>query len=66
MDRNGLLKGKDVAVYFDDGSNITRKDGRVVEISDNAVVFEVESGQVQIIPFSRIIRIVEKTSFGGN
>ena len=66
MERNELLKGKEVSVYFDDGSNITRKDGRVIEISDNSIVFKVESGQIQVIPFSRIIRIVEKTSFGGN
>lgn len=65
MDRNELLKGKEVCIYFDDGSNITRKDGVVIELSENAIVFKVESGQVQIIPFSRIIRVVEKTSFGG-
>lgn len=64
MDRNKLLEGKEVSVYFDDGSAITRKDGIVIEITETTLIFQ-EHGQIQIIPFSRIIRVVEKNRSGG-
>lgn len=66
LERRELLKGKKVSIYFDDGSNITRKDGKAVDFTDSGVVFEERSGQLQFIPFSRIVRIVENSSFGGN
>ena len=65
MDRNELLKGREVSVYFDDGSAITRKDGIVIEITETTLIFK-EHGQIQIIPFSRIIRVVEKNHSGGD
>lgn len=65
MDNGELLKGKEVSVYFDDGSTITRKDGIVIEITEATLIFK-EHGQTQIIPFSRIIRVVEKNCSGGN
>ena len=65
MDKNELLKGKEVSVYFDDGSAITRKDGIVIEITETTLIFK-EHGQIQIIPFIRIIRVVEKNRSGGD
>lgn len=65
MDKTELLKGKEVSIYFDDGSSITRKDGTIIEITDITLIFQ-EHGQTQIIPFSRIIRVVEKNCSGGN
>ena len=66
MERKELLKDKQVSIYFDDGSRIGRKDGVVIEISDISITFKATSGHIEIIPFSRIIRIEEKTFFGGN
>lgn len=66
MEQRELLKGKKVAIYFDDGSRIGRKDGSVIEISDSSIVFKSASGHIEIIPFSRIIRVEENPSFGGN
>jgi small-conductance mechanosensitive channel len=66
MERDGLLKGKKVAIYFDDGSRIGKKDGTVIEISENSIVFKSISGKTEIIPFSRIIRIEETFPHGGN
>jgi len=65
MEKKELLTGREVSVYFDDGFQITRKDGIVVEISDNSIVFKTDFGKIQIIPFPRIIRIVEKSQNGG-
>lgn len=65
MDRSEFLKGKEVSVYFDDGSTVTRKDGTIIEITETTLIFQ-EHGQIQIIPFSRIIRVAEKNRSGGN
>lgn len=64
MDRDNILIGAKVCIYFDDGTSITRKDGSVVAIFDNFIVFK-EYNLTQLIPFSRIIRIVEKNHNGG-
>ena len=66
MERKELLKDKQVSIYFDDGSRIGRKDGIVIEISDTSITFKATSGRIEIIPFSRVIRIEEKSFFGGN
>ena len=66
MERKELLKDKQVSIYFDDGSRIGRKDGVVIDISDTLITFKATSGHIEIIPFSRIIRIEEKSNFGGN
>lgn len=66
MERREQLKGKKVSIYFDDGTRIGRKDGIFIEISDNSISFKATSGHIEIIPFSRVIRIEEKTSFGGH
>jgi len=46
---------KDI-LFFDDGSNISRKEGHVVDIKEGLVFFS-EYGKIQLIPVSRIIRI---------
>jgi len=66
MERREQLKDKQVSIYFDDGSDITRKDGIAVDLTDSGIIFKESSGQLQFIPFSRVIRIVEKSSFGGH
>jgi len=58
-----ILIGRNVCVYFDDGTSITRKDGSVLAISDNYIVFK-DYNLTQLIPFSRVIRIVEKNNGG--
>ncbi len=66
MERKELLKDKQVSIYFDDGARIGRKDGIVIEISDSSISFKAISGHIEVIPFSRVIRIEEKSSFGGH
>jgi len=64
MEGKNILIGKKVAIYFDDGSSITRKDGSVIAIFDNFIIFR-EYHLSQLIPFNRIVRIVEKNNNGG-
>lgn len=66
MERKELLKDSQVVIYFDDGSRIGRKDGIVIEISDSSIIFKANSGRIEIIPLTRIIRIEEKSASEGN
>jgi len=66
VERKELLKDSQVVIYFDDGSRIGRKDGIVIEISDSSIIFKANSGRIEIIPLTRIIRIEEKSASEGN
>ena len=60
-----VLVNKEIIVYFDDGSSITRKGGICVELLKNAVIFRDKiTGLHQLIPFFKIIRIIEKSKEG--
>jgi hypothetical protein len=61
MDEKTLVD-KEIIVYFNDGSSITRKDGICVKLLKNAVIFKDKiTGLHQLIPFFKIIRIIEKS-----
>ena len=56
-----ILVNREIIVYFDDGSNVTRKEGICVELLKNAVIFKDKiTGLHQLITFFKIIRIIEK------
>ena len=55
------LINKQIAIYFNDGRDVTRKDGICIEVLDHAVVFkDPMTDLVQLVPFYKIIRIIEK------
>jgi len=66
MEKRELLRDKQVSIYFDDGARVGRKDGIVIDISDSSITFKTKSGNLEIIPLSRVIRIEEKSFFGGH
>ncbi len=54
------LIGKQVSIYFDDGDRVTRKDGQCTEILTNAIIIQDVKGWYQLIPFNRVIRVIEQ------
>ena len=64
MDGQALID-KEIVIYFNDGSNITRKDGTCIELLKNAIIFKDPiTGYHQLIPFYKIIRVIEKPQGG--
>jgi len=60
-----VLVNKEIVIYFNDGANVTRKSGICVELLKNAVIFRDKiTGLHQLIPFFKIIRIIEKPREG--
>lgn len=56
-----VLVNKEVIVYFHDGTSVTRKDGICIEILKNAIIFKDRiTGIHQLVPFYKIIRVLEK------
>ncbi len=56
-----VFQNREVIVYFNDGSSVTRKDGICVELLKSGIVFKDKiTGIHQLIPFYKIIRVVEK------
>lgn len=56
------LTGKKVSIYYDDKSNyntVAKKDGLCIEDTNYKIVIKNTSGFTEIIPYSRIIRIIE-------
>jgi len=61
------LKGKKVAIYYDDksyGNNIAKKDGFCLDDNDRVIVIRNTAGFIEKIPYYRIIRVIEIP--GGN
>ena len=61
------LKGKRVAIYYDDKANyqkIAKKDGFCLDDNDRVIVIRNTSGFIEKIPYYRIIRVIELP--GGN
>jgi len=51
------LKGKTVAIYFDDGQKVNCHKGILKDLNDNHVLLFTE-GKDELIPNSRIVRAV--------
>ena len=51
---------KKIVLYFDDGKQIRRKEGILLEISDNLISLHETSEGHQLLPLSRIIRIEKR------
>jgi len=57
------LKNKDVSIYYDDSSNynkVARKDGHCLDDTDHKITIRNQSNFIEVIPYSRIIRVIEK------
>jgi hypothetical protein len=48
---------KNVILFYDDGSSVSRKSGRVVSIDEGFIFIEAEEKPPIAIPISRIVRI---------
>jgi len=60
------LIGREVIVYFHDGNTVTRKDGICTEVTHNAIIFkDMKGGLLQLVPFYKIIRVLEKPQWEG-
>lgn len=62
MDRCGMsLEKKQVAIYFDDFSDnqVAKKTGYCVKDTDSKVFIKNSKGFIEVIPYCKIIRIVE-------
>lgn len=55
------MKGKEVAIFYDDGQSVVRKDG-VLEREDNGWIYLTINDKSISIPKSRVIRIEYKDS----
>jgi hypothetical protein len=63
MDRSGVaLEGKNVNIYFLDNSDnqISRKSGLCLKDLPTKIIIENTRGYVEVIPYYRIIRVVER------
>lgn len=56
---------KKIVLYFDDGKEIRRKQGILLEISDNLISLNETNEGHQLLPLSRIIRIEKERGFDG-
>ena len=62
-----VVINKNIVIYFHDGTSVTRKDGVCVELLKNAIIFKDPiTGLHQLIPFYKIIRVIEKPIGGQN
>jgi len=62
LDRNGVsLEKKKIAIYFDDFSEnqIAKKTGICLKDTSTKIFIENTKGNVEVIPYCKIIRIVE-------
>jgi len=50
------MKGKEIAIFYDDGASIVRRDGTLIE-EHNDWVFILINGKTMSIPKSRVVRI---------
>ena len=62
------LIGKMVWIYYDDHSgkdSVGRKEGLVLQDSERRIIIQNTSGYTEIIPYYRIIRVIEIPGSGG-
>jgi hypothetical protein len=50
------MKGKEIAIFYDDGQSVVRRDGTLIE-EHNDWVFILVNGKTMSIPKSRVVRI---------
>lgn len=62
------LDGKRVWIYFDDHSGqdqVSKKEGLVLQDSERRIIIRNQSGYTEVIPYYRIIRVIEIPGSGG-
>lgn len=54
------ITNKHCAIYFDDKTIVTRKNGIILEVLRNCIIFKEDSTSLtQLIPYYRIVRVVQ-------
>ena len=62
------LCGKRVWIYFDDHSGydkVAKKEGLVLQDNDRRIIIQNTSGYTEVIPYYRIVRVIEIPGSGG-